>query len=98
MDTLRSDLKVPVDAEEPVVLVPLHPEAERIESMCFRFDHGHGIERFGEDNEGFLKRQESNRVLMRQLYEEAMGQGFYPANKWFIQEKLYGAVNVTQKN
>jgi len=63
-----------------MILVPEIPEDERIESMCVRFDHGHGIKRCipaMETDEEFKNRQEYNRRTMRQLYEEATGQGFY---------------------
>ena len=66
------------------VMVPRVPEPERIESMCHRYDHGHGIQGMvlddelrQETDEEFHRRQESNRRRMRQLYEEATGQGFY---------------------
>lgn len=66
-------------------LVPKQPEPERIESMCIRFDHAHGIampslidkEWRTETPEEHQQRQEANRRQMRQLYEEATGQGFY---------------------
>lgn len=63
------------------LLVPVIPEPARIESMCYRFDHGHGLQRFGETPEQFERRKESNRTVMRQLYEEATGQGFFNP-KW----------------
>lgn len=59
------------------ITVPAKPEPERIESMCFRFDHGHGLRRWEETEEQFERRKEANRITMRQLYEEATGQGFY---------------------
>lgn len=68
------------------VQIPLEPEDACIESMCLRFDHGHGARKwspFGqgpggyETDDQFRSRQESNRRVMRQLYEEASGQGFF---------------------
>lgn len=67
------------------VAVPVEPEPERIESMAIRYDHGHGVPMpvFGPDGfqdeaeDAWRRRQESNRRTMRQLYEEAIGQGFY---------------------
>ena len=60
-----------------MIQVPEIPEDERIESMCIRFDHSHGIAGPFESNEDWKRRQEFNRRLMRQLYEEATGQGFF---------------------
>lgn len=60
-----------------MISVPAIPEEERIESMCVRFDHGHGIPRMFESEANWKVRQEYNRATMRQLYEEATGQGFY---------------------
>lgn len=67
------------------VLVPKQPEPERIESMCIRFDHSHGVampriwdgDWSVETADQHKQRQEANRRQMRQLYEEATGQGFY---------------------
>ena len=59
------------------VRVPAKPEPERIESMCFRYDHSHGLKNWGETDEAFERRRESHRIIMRQLYEEATGQGFF---------------------
>ncbi len=67
-------------------LVPVNPEPARIESMALRHDHSHGLPMpaFGpggafdlEDAEQFERRRESNRRTARQLYEEAIGEGFY---------------------
>jgi hypothetical protein len=75
-----------------MIQVPEIPENERIESMCMRYDHVHGIKlmvlnenfeedaHFREETDGeFSRRQEFNRSIMRQLYEEATGQGFFRA-------------------
>lgn len=69
--------------QEGYVMVPTVPEPARIESMCYRYDHSHGIERFNfnETPEAFERRREANRRQMRQLYEEATGGGFYN-DKW----------------
>jgi hypothetical protein len=73
-----------------MIQVPDVPEDERIESMCMRYDHSHGIKNLVVDSElrrmrmendaEFARRQETNRRLMRQLYEEATGQGFFRVN------------------
>lgn len=64
--------------------LPQEADARLIESMCLRYDHAHGIKvgslqnRGGvETDEEFANRQESNRRLMRKLYEEVSGYGFF---------------------
>lgn len=65
--------------------LPKEPDARLIESMCMRYDHGHGLRgmvvRDGkfelETTEEHQRRQEANRRIMRQLYEEVSGYGFY---------------------
>lgn len=76
-----------------MIEVPEIPEPGRLESMCMRFDHGHGIKMLmasdtkdgivfrNETDEEFSRRQEENRSIMRQLYEEATGQGFFRPQK-----------------
>ena len=62
------------------IMVPADPPAELIESMCMRYRHDHGIpQNFPEQetDEQFRRRQEGTRTTMRQLYEEATGQGYY---------------------
>lgn len=56
-----------------------------IESMCFRYDHAHGIKQYTVDgfkwreetDEEFENRRDSNRRMMNKLYEEVAGYGFY---------------------
>jgi hypothetical protein len=65
--------------------LPQTPPPALIESMCYRYDHAHGIEQYKSDGfkwrvetpEEFEMRQEGNRRIMRQLYEEVAGYGFY---------------------
>lgn len=64
-----------------MIEVPEIPETERIESMCMRYDHAHGVAVMFETEDDFKRRQEYNRTTMRQLYEEATGQGFFKAKK-----------------
>jgi hypothetical protein len=64
-----------------VIEVPENPETERIESMCMRYDHAHGIPVMFETEDDWHRRQEYNRTTMRQLYEEATGQGFFRTEK-----------------
>ncbi len=71
--------------ERCVEHLPKNPPAALIESMCFRYDHSHGIKQYCidvykwrlETDEEFEIRRESNRRIMRQLYEEVAGYGFY---------------------
>lgn len=63
--------------------VPATPEAACIESMCSRYDHSFGLKRYiyskkrEETDEEFECRRDGTRRIMRQLYEEATGQGFF---------------------
>lgn len=65
--------------------LPREPDPRLIESMCLRFDHSHAFRvprlkdgKFEiETEEEFEKRQDYNRRVMRQLYEEVSGYGFY---------------------
>ncbi|QOI71866.1 hypothetical protein pEaSNUABM50_00384 [Erwinia phage pEa_SNUABM_50] len=65
--------------------LPQEPNPNLIESMCMRFDHSHGIRSLRmkdgkydvETEEEFESRRVSNRRVMRQLYEEVSGYGFY---------------------
>jgi len=67
--------------------VPANPEPECIDSMCLRYDHGFGLKRNiydkdlaayrEETDEEYQRRREAIRATMRQLYEEATGQGFF---------------------
>ena len=55
--------------------------------MCLRYDHGFGLKRNiydkdlaayrEETDEEYQRRREAIRATMRQLYEEATGQGFF---------------------
>jgi hypothetical protein len=65
--------------------LPKDPDPRLIESMCLRYDHSHGIRsmvvrngKFEEETvEEHEHRQDYNRRVMRQLYEEVSGYGFY---------------------
>lgn len=69
-----------------MVLVPKEPSVGRLVSMAIRDDHGLGVAgyydtlpiQFGPTH---AQRLESAIRCMRQLYEEATGQGFYTADK-----------------
>lgn len=57
--------------------LPKIPDPALIESMCLRYDHAHGIKTYHfsdkfeiETDEEFKNRQDANRRLMIQLYEE----------------------------
>jgi hypothetical protein len=72
------------DASPPCYLsVPRVPEPACIDSMCLRYDHGFSLKRWNigqgreESDEEFERRRDSIRSTMRQLYEEATGQGFF---------------------
>lgn len=73
----------PSAASAGYLSVPKKPEAECIESMCRRYDHSFGLKRYiyskqrEETDEEFECRREGTRRIMRQLYEEATGQGFF---------------------
>lgn len=61
-------------------LVPEIPSEAHVESMCMRFDHSHGMKHdfpLPESDENFRMQQDFNRRVVRQIYEEATGQGFY---------------------
>lgn len=70
-----------------LMVVPGTPEPECIDSMCLRYDHGFGLKRHiyvnelggyrDETEEEFEQRRNATRATMRQLYEEATGQGFF---------------------
>ncbi|AFC21830.1 hypothetical protein GAP32_378 [Cronobacter phage vB_CsaM_GAP32] len=65
--------------------LPKTPDPRLIENMCLRFDHSHAMRvprlKDGtfeiETVEEFERRRDSNRRVMRQLYEEVSGNGFY---------------------
>ncbi|TXI25566.1 MAG: hypothetical protein E6Q67_00835 [Roseateles sp.] len=68
-------------------MVPLEPSEEHLQSMAVRYDHGLGIPGYYDDPlyasiapDGHAKRLESTKRIMRQLYEEAVGQGFHKLN------------------
>jgi len=74
--------------DERKMIVPAIPEPKCIESMCLRYDHSHLMKKPSindslldewreETDEEFNNRQEATRRIMRQLYEEATGQGFF---------------------
>lgn len=75
----------PSAASAGYLSVPAIPEPACLDSMCMRYDHGFGIKRLNtwvnpireETDEEFERRRESTRSTMRQLYEEATGQGFF---------------------
>lgn len=56
------------------VMVPAEPSEECLRSMAIRYDHGLAIPGYYEDHE---RRMEVTMRQMRQLYEEAVGMGFY---------------------
>lgn len=63
-------------------LVPITPSETCISSMAVRYDHGLGIpgyydEGFQKDPCGHTRRLEATKTTMRQLYEEAIGEGFF---------------------
>lgn len=91
-DTVKLHPRIVAALEAPSVpeghvTVPIQPEPERIESMAMRLDHGHGApmpafiggEIGVETPEATASRCDCNRRVCRQLYEEAIGQGFYRA-------------------
>lgn len=65
--------------------LPQIPPPALIESMCYRYDHSHGIKQYKVDDfkwrvetdDEFELRQRFNRSLMQKLYEEVAGYGFY---------------------
>jgi len=70
----------PLYAATPVVSLPQEPPAGLLMSMALRFDHGLGCGGYYDaicgDGE-HQKRLESTLTVMRQLYEEVSGHGFY---------------------
>lgn len=78
---LREDK--PSAASAGYLSVPAEPEPECIDSMCLRYDHSFGLKKFSyranteETDEEFEFRRNAIRLQMRQLYEEATGQGFF---------------------
>lgn len=66
-------------------IVPLDPPDELLTAMAIRFDHGLGVPGYYDDNPvtgeaseiTHQERMEMIKRQMRQLYEEATGQGFY---------------------
>lgn len=72
----QKEFKVPAGYR----LVPEIPSDAHVESMCMRFDHSHMMKHsfpIEESDENFRMRQDFNRRVVRQIYEEATGQGFY---------------------
>lgn len=65
--------------------LPKEPDPRLIESMCLRYDHSHAMRAprlqngsfIVETVEEFERRRDANRRVMRQLYEEVSGNGFY---------------------
>lgn len=74
-----------------VVAVPREPPAELIDSMCLRYRHDFGLDKIdGPISSGATNRERASiRSQMRQLYEEATGQGFYR----FVEPKHVESVN-----
>lgn len=72
----------PIVQREGWVSVPIEPSDEHLTSMAIRYDHGLGMDgyydtkpiQFGASH---AERMESTKRKMRQLYEEAIGEGFY---------------------
>lgn len=84
----------------PTVTVPAEPSMGRLMSMAIRYDHALGLPGyydsvvFGARPPGtHARRLESTLVTMRQLYEEAVGLGFYRPEK----EEEYAAL-ITHTN
>lgn len=82
---IRQTTPVPAPLASPpdMVLVPKSPSIGRLISMAIRDDHGLGVEGYYDNlffrHEGatHAQRMEAAITRMRQLYEEATGQGFY---------------------
>jgi uncharacterized protein YfcZ (UPF0381/DUF406 family) len=83
-------------------LVPVEPSAAHIESMAMRFDHSHGIAMSipPETEDDFKRRQEYNRRVSRQMYEEAIGEGFFKlsAAPAHTNEQIIGTAAPTQED
>jgi hypothetical protein len=63
-------------------LVPIEPTDDHLTSMAVRYDHGLGVAGHYDTHPIQLgathaQRMEATKVKMRQLYEEAIGEGFY---------------------
>ena len=87
----RDALSEQVATKKDWVLVPREPERERLVSMAIRYDHALAVPGYYDNpafahfgGVGHAKRLEGTIISMRQLYEEAIGQGFYPNNKAMI--------------
>lgn len=73
----RSEIKL-----NSMKLVPAIPSYEHLKSMAIRFDHGLGTDGYYDTSpiqfgESHAVRLENTINTMRQLYEEAVGEGFY---------------------
>lgn len=76
------ELNAPTVQREGWVSVPIEPSDEHLTSMAKRYDHGLCIDgyydtkpiQFGASH---AQRMEGTKIQMRQLYEEAIGEGFY---------------------
>lgn len=85
------DIKVPAGYR----LVPEIPSDEHVESMCRRFDHSHEYKHnfpLEESDEMFRARRDFNRRVVRQIYEEATGQGFHWINASSSEVRTAGSV------
>lgn len=76
---IRDVILMPLDRDTEnvsrhFVSVPKEPFEGQLESMAIRMDHGLGVPGYYPDHE---KRMEAMKRQMRQIYEEATGQGFY---------------------
>ncbi|WP_152971107.1 hypothetical protein [Rhizobium ecuadorense] len=78
----------PLKIRKKTVAVPVDPPEALLRSMAIRYDHGLAIPGyydkpiFGAENVGHGRRMESTMEIMRQLYEEVVGTGFYrPAKR-----------------
>jgi len=91
LTTELAALREQVATQKDWVLVPREPERDRLVSMAIRYDHALGVPGYYDNpafahfgGVGHAKRLEGTIISMRQLYEEAIGQGFYPNNKAMI--------------
>lgn len=73
------------DDRKNILGLPYTAPDALIESMCYRYDHAHGIKQYKVDgfkwreetDDEFAARQHFNRNLMHKLYQEVAGYGFY---------------------
>lgn len=60
-----------------IQMLPSNPPIGLLESMATCKDHGFGLPGIGEDEKQHKERQESILYLMKKLYDEVAGQGYY---------------------